>query len=307
MSAKASRRPQRRGPTVPRGVVVGVAVAVVAAAWAFSARDGSDRSSGTASPAAPDDSGVAHVHGLGINPSDGSLIVATHFGAFRIPAGGDEAARIGASFQDTMGFTVAGPGHFLGSGHPDPAGVQQGQPTRLGLIESTDAGVSWKSLSLGGEVDFHGLAFAHDQVYGWDSSTGRFMVSSDRRAWTTRSTLNLFAFAVDPDDADHLIGTSAAGLVESNDGGRAWESAEGPKLVVLSWDAAAGAWGADPTGATWHRAGSAWERAGLLPGQPQAFLATPDVLYAAALDGDVTGIYRSSDQGRTWQLRYRDK
>lgn len=303
MNAKPRQKTPPRRSTVLPLVIVGVAAAVAAIVWAVAARD-TDKNA--ASPSASDDPGVAHVHGLGINPADGSLVVATHFGAFRIPADSDKATRIGGSLQDTMGFTVAGANHFYGSGHPDTAGIQRGEPTRLGLIESDDGGETWAELSLGGEADFHGLAFAHDRIYGWDSGTGRFMVSSDRKQWATRSTLNLFGFAVDPEDAEHIIGGGPTGLVESADGGRAWDDAEGPNLLALSWDAAAGLWGADAAGVTWRRSGSNWQRAASLPGQPQAFLATADALYAAALDGEVTGIYRSTDQGSTWQLRYRD-
>lgn len=253
------------------------------------------------------DPGVSHVHGLGINPADGSLIVATHYGSFRLPAGGGGAERIGDSFQDTMGFTVAGPDHFLASGHPDVAGRQAGQPGQLGLIESEDAGATWTSLSLSGAADFHGLAFAHDQVYGWDSGTGRFMVSTDRTEWETRSTLDLFGFAVDPDDADRILGAGPGGLTESADGGRTWAHADGPQLLALSWDTDAGLWGTDGGGIVWHRSGADWERAGELPGAPQAFLATPDALYAAAHDdAGVTGIYRATDDGRTWDRIYRD-
>ena len=50
-------------------------------------------------------------HELG-EPADGSLIVATRYGSFRLPAGDGDAERIGDSYQDTMGFTVAGPDHF---------------------------------------------------------------------------------------------------------------------------------------------------------------------------------------------------
>ncbi len=256
---------------------------------------------------AADDLGLEHVHGLGVNPADGSLIVATHFGSFRIAADSDEAERIGVSLQDTMGFTVAGPDHFLGSGHPDLEASRQGQPGRLGLIESTDAGATWTALSLSGEVDFHGLAFAHDQVYGWDSGSGRFMVSADRTTWETRSTLDLFGFAVDPADPDHVVAATPDGLSESTDGGQAWAPSNGPPLLTLSWDADAGLWGADAAGAVWHQSSGAWEQAGQLAGQPQALLATTDVLYAAAHDAArVTGIYRSTDYGATWQLRYRD-
>lgn len=282
--------------------VAGVAVIAGVALFLVAAGDESEPRPGDVAG----DPGVSHVHGLGINPSDGSLIVATHYGSFRIPGDGDEAQRIGDSFQDTMGFTVAGPDHFLGSGHPDLAGSQAGQPGRLGLIESTDAGATWTNVSLGGEVDFHALAFAHDQVYGWDSGTGRFLVSADQHQWEARSTLDLFGFAVDPDDPDHVVAATPDGPVESSDGGRNWNPIDGPPLVTVAWDAEAGLWGVEPAGAVWHHA-TTWDEAGRLPGAPQALLATPDALYAAAHDADgVTGIYRSTDDGRTWQLRYRD-
>ena len=251
--------------------------------------------------------GVSHVHGLGLNPSDGSLIVATHYGSFRIAPDGDDAARIGDSYQDTMGFTVAGPDHFLGSGHPDVAGSRAGQPSQLGLIESTDAGATWTALSLSGEADFHGLALAHDQIYGWDASSGRFMVSVNRRDWETGATLDLFGFAVDPDDPDHIIGAGPDGLVESTNRGSTWTGTDGPQLVALSWDAEAGLWGADPGGSVWFRGTEAWEATGRSPGAPQAILATPDGLFIAVHDeSSITGIYRSIDDGRSWDLRYRD-
>ncbi|MEO6318367.1 MAG: F510_1955 family glycosylhydrolase [Acidimicrobiales bacterium] len=285
-------------------LVVVATIAVPVLVWAgvrLAGRDDSPRPGDLVAP------GVSHVHGLGINSADGSLVVATHYGSFRIPTDGDDAERIGDSFQDTMGFTVAGPDHFLGSGHPDVAGRQAGQPGQLGLIESDDAGDTWTSLSLSGEADFHGLAFAHDQVYGWDSGSGRFMVSRDRAEWETRSTLDLYGFAVDPDDAEHVLGVAPSGLTESADGGRTWAEADGPQLFTLSWDAEAGLWGTDPGGIVWHRSGADWEWAGSLAGGAQALLATPDALYAAAHDAaGVTGIYRSTDDGRTWELRYRD-
>jgi hypothetical protein len=305
--------PQRRARAAPRRRLRGDQLALLITAvitlpvilWAvvrITGRDDNPRPGDLAG-----DPGVSHVHGLGINPADGSLIVATHYGSFRIPPDGDDAVRIGDSFQDTMGFTVAGPDHFLGSGHPDLQGIQAGQPSRLGLIESNDGGETWTSLSLSGEVDFHGLAFAHDQVYGWDSGTGRFMVSTDREEWETRATLDLYGFAVDPDDADHILGASPDGLTESTDGGRTWNDAEGPQLLALSWDSQVGLWGADPGGIVWQRNDGEWNRVGPLPGEPQAFLATTEALYAAAHDDSgVTGIYRSTDGGRSWDLRYHD-
>ena len=64
-----------------------------------------------------DDPGLIHVHGLGINPADGMLYAATHTGLFTVRDGAGQ--RVADRLQDTMGFTVVGPDHFLGSGHPD--------------------------------------------------------------------------------------------------------------------------------------------------------------------------------------------
>ncbi len=299
---KPPARRQRMSAASTFAIVAGI-LAVSALVWVLSRSGNED----PGQVALAQDPGVAHVHGLGVNPSDGSLYVATHTGTFRIPEEG-QAERIGASYQDTMGFTVAGPDRFLGSGHPDVPGRQQGQPPLLGLIESTDAGETWEALSLSGDADFHGLAFAHERVYGWDATSGRFMVSNDLSTWDSRSTVDLFGFAVDPADPDHVVGASPEGLLDSTDGGRTWDPVESPGLVALSWDRGSGLWGVEPDGTVHRRqeASASWEEAGVLPGQPEALLARDGVLHAAALEDDVTGIYRSDD-GATWRLMYRDE
>ena len=298
------RRPGRAKGRGMNGVLWTVAAAAVVGAGVWFVTSDPDE---TGVPATTPEPGISHVHGLGLEPSDGSLIVATHFGSFRVPADGEGASRIGESYQDTMGFTVAGPERYLGSGHPDVAGRQAGQPTRLGLIESTDAGATWTILSLGDEVDFHALAAAEDRVYGWDASSSRFMVSEDRTEWERLATIDLFGFAVDPADVDHLVGTTPQGLVESTDGGRTWVAADGPALVAVSWAPGAGLWGAASDGAVWRTERGGWRSAGRLPGAPQAFLATDDALYVAVVDGDgVTTIVQSADEAATWDVRYRD-
>jgi len=244
---------------------------------------------------------ISHVHGLGLNPADGSLVVATHHGSFRvIPESGD-ASLIGDTRQDTMGFTVVGPDHFLGSGHPDLVGRRAGQPAQLGLIESTDAGATWAPIALSGEVDFHGLASVDGAVYGWDAVTGRFMVSVDRREWQTRSTVDLFGFAVDPDDAERIAAARPSGMSESVDGGRSWRNTDGPDAVTLSWPTGGDLWAAEPDGSVWRRDGSDWARVGQLPGEPQALLATATDIYGAVIEDDgATGLYASADGGRSW-------
>lgn len=250
--------------------------------------------------------GLAHVHGLGLNPADGDLYAATHFGLFRVPGDG-KAERVGDAVQDTMGFTVVGPDHFLASGHPSPKDERlrkPGRPPLLGLVESTDGGRSCESVSLLGEADFHSLVAAHGAVYGYDATGGRFMVSADGKQWETRSQLRIGDVAVAPDDAGHLVATTQHGLAESRDGGRSWETTDGPQLAFLSWAAGQGLWGVAPNGETYRRMDGRWEPRATLSGEPQALLVTGDEVYAAVSGGNGTAIYVSVDEGGSWRLRY---
>jgi hypothetical protein len=134
-----------------------------------------------------------------------------------------------------MGFTVIGPDHLIGGGHPDFGDTQLYDPSRrplLGLVESRDAGRSWEPASLLGEVDFHVLEAAHGKVYGFDATGGRFMVSRDRRRWQTRSTASLFDSAVSPRDDELILAATERGLLRSVDGaGTGGRLAGRPSLV----------------------------------------------------------------------------
>jgi hypothetical protein len=303
----AKTSPTKRQPSNRQGLkpwpiwaAVVLALVVLAVIVIVATRD---TASGGAE-AAPE---VSHVHGLGVNPADGALYAATHHGVFRIPEDGQ--AELVSTPRDTMGFTVVGEDHFLGSGHPAPQGdplFEQGGRPLLGLIESTDAGRTWKPLSLLGEVDFHALEAAHGDVYGFDATSGRFLVSADGEEWDVRTDgVMMSDFAVDPDDADHLIALTDEGLAESTDGGRTWQPTDGPNVVFLSWHADDGLWGVDSDGRVFTRGAGGWEERSALPGQPQALVATGDAIYAAAVADGRTGVY-VSDDGATWSLRYQD-
>jgi hypothetical protein len=289
-------RPPTRARTV-RWLVAGLLAALVAGC-----------SSGR--PAAPganilEDPGLVHVHGLGINPADGTLYAATHTGLFTVRDGA--ASRVADRYQDTMGFTVVGADHFLGSGHPDARDPQLYQPGRrplLGLIESRDAGRSWQPLSLLGEADFHALEVGHGRVYGYDATGGRFMVTSDRRHWQVRSRLELVSFAVSPTDAEVVVATTERGLVRSRDGGRRWQPIGGPAALLLDWKRPDALWAMTDDGQAWQSrdGGQTWSRRGAFSGQPEAFLADGERLYVAVSG---LGIVSSGDGGRSWQLRYR--
>ena len=283
-----------------------VTAAVLAAGLALTGcSTGADSPDAAVRAAVADDRGVAHVHGLGVDPADGVLYAATHFGLFALPEDG-QAQRIADRYQDTMGFTVVGPKTFLGSGHPD-AQKDPALPPRLGLIRSTDAAQTWQTVSLTGEVDFHALHAAHGNVYGWDSGTGRLMVSADDgRTWDTRSTLGLRDFAVSPADPATLLATTKQGLARSTDGGRTFTAVPGaPVLAVLAWQRPDALHGVDRGGQVHASAdgGQTWDRRGSLGGQPEALAAHDGQLDAAATG---RGVLASADDGRTWTVRYSD-
>lgn len=311
MSKRRSRYPARRsvpqksaskGWTLWVGIAVAVVAAVAVTVWAAT-RDGG---AGDNRASSEGDAGVVHIHGLGINPKDNTLYAATHTGLFRIPTDG-KVERVGGRYQDTMGFTIVGPDRFLGSGHPDLKEMREKKlPPLLGLIESTDAGRTWQTLSLRGEADFHGLRALHGRVYGYDSTSTTFMVSADGKTWDRRAKLAILDFAVSPDNADMVIATTPAGVQRSGDGGRTWQRINAPPLALVAWEKPGEIWGFAQGGAVYQSsdAGATWQQRGTVAGNPAAFLATGGVLYAAAHDGS---IYQSEDGGRSWSLRYREQ
>lgn len=242
---------------------------------------------------------IGHVHGLGVDPADRSLLIATHDGLFRAAEGEAKARRIGRSTQDTMGFTVVGPRRYLGSGHP---GLQEDGPPLLGLIESRDGGEDWTPVALSGQVDFHVLRAAGRRVYGVDANSGRLLVSRDRgRSWAAGSLpAPVVDLAVDPEDDRHLFASTEEGLQESANGGATWRE-RGPGTGLLAWPAPSALRLVERDGSVHtSRDGRSWGRTGSLGAAPVALAADGERLLAALESGAVRV---SEDEGRTWRPR----
>ncbi len=243
---------------------------------------------------------MSHVHGLGVDPADGQLYAGTHHGLFSVPED-RSARRIAGRVQDFMGFTVIGAGHYLASGHPGPG---QNGPASLGLIETTDGGRSWRTLSLAGEADFHALEAKHGRVYGY--SGGQLMVSPDGgENWEVRGQIPIADLAVSPSDAATILTTTQEGPARSTDSGRSFRLLTGaPQLLLVTWPAANTIVGVAPDGAVHvsDDGGSTWQQRGTAGGAPQALTATGSSdIYVATEQG----VFASDDGGRSFTPRYR--
>jgi hypothetical protein len=255
------------------------------------------------SPAPSYDIGFGHVHGVDLNPADGQVYAATHHGVFRIASEGPR--RIAGRYQDTMGFTIAGPDMFLASGHPD---LREPGPVHLGLIISTDRAQTWTPLGLQGEADFHALTASGPTIYGWDAIAGVVMRSDDGGLqWHRGAELEAVDLDIDPSGQMHVIATTEAGLLESHDGGVTFTPVPvQPPQPLLFFDHVAepnrpsrAGIGVDSSGRLWALAAGAWSEAGSLPGPPHAFtVANADQLLAATEEG----VWTSEDAGATWSL-----
>jgi len=239
----------------------------------------------------------SHVHGVGIDPGDGLLYLATHDGLFRYEPTGPK--RIGP-VNDLMGFTIAGPAHYYASGHP---GAGSNLPDPVGLIESRDAGRTWTQLSRQGLSDFHALAASSRAVLGYD---GTLRTSSDGATWTSLSApVQPFALTSSPDGAV-LLATSQDGPVRSSDAGQTWSAIPAaPLLLLVAWAGGTQdtAVGVTPEGQVLIStdAGLTWDERGRVEGTPQALSANTDGtdgLHVQVVTD--TTVMTSPDGGRTF-------
>lgn len=249
----------------------------------------------TSTPATAADLG--HVHDLALNEADGRVYAGTHDGLFVLLDGA--AYAVGEGRQDVMALTAAGTGTFLISGHPGP-----GEPgnANLGLLASTDGGLGWTELALGGQVDFHSLTAAGEDVYGFDATTGTVLRSDDGGAtWSGGAVLGLRDLDADPTAEGRLVATTDDGLIVSDDGGASFgpHDRQPPEPLLLVDHAGSALVGLGLDGTVWSLQGGTWHVAGSPGGAPEAFLALDADTLLAAVDAVVL---RSDDSGQTWDV-----
>ena len=130
----------------------------------------------------------------------------------------------------------------------------------IGVLKSIDGGLTWKDVSLVGEVDFHFLEGAGSDLYGADSQSGNLMYSKDSgKTWSSLGTNSFTDIAVSPVASGVAIAIRNSELLLTKN---AFKSNTAMKNILKF------------TQIEWRKSG----------------------LYA--LSG--TSLYKSSDSGRTW-------
>jgi photosystem II stability/assembly factor-like uncharacterized protein len=244
---------------------------------------------------------VGHVHAVATNDgSDTGTYVATHTGLYLVGEGG--LVRVGETRSDLMSFTVIGPDTFLASGHPAPG---ETGPSNLGLIRSTDAGLTWAEVSLGGESDFHALTAVDERIYGLDATTSTLRWSTDAGvSWQEGAQITAVDLDADPAAPDRVLATTPEGLMLSTDGGATFaRTHEPPEPLILidhvTTTAGSVLLGLDAAGVLWRELPQGWRSIGPGIGPPVAFWALDDQTLTASAD---RAVHRSTDGGVTWSV-----
>lgn len=252
-----------------------------------------------------------HVHALTVDASTGVLVAATHEGIYDVSVASDGAAtftgpRAGLDF-DPMGFVVAGDTTYA-SGHPGPTTPDSFGTPNLGLITSTDNGMTWSNISLTGQTDFHALAVGPPSgaggevhIYGIDTSKAAIQRSSDGGvSWTDGAELVARDILADPSAPGKIYATTEAGVVVSEDDAATFRvDSAAPALYLIGIDAPKQQLvGVDTSGNLWRRIDRTWVRGGAVTGVVRAFTSHDGRIYVA----DDRGIAFTDDDGATWTV-----
>jgi photosystem II stability/assembly factor-like uncharacterized protein len=265
---------------------------------------------------------VHHIHGLAFDRMNRDVIlVATHTGLVRLKPNATPEW-IGDHRFDLMGFT-AHPKQatvFFASGHPDLVTYRREQVGNLGLLVSEDGGLTWRSIALRGQADFHALAYSGangGELYGWSVAGQRGLYrirvqtgAADRLR--AEGLADVLALSASPDGASRLRAGTNTGMSMSEDGGQSWRP-----VAALPAGLAVSAVAHDATDARTvyayvhgpgrglmrsRDAGATWVAVGFVTGADKpviALAAGPGERVAVATTA--ADVLRSTDGGRNWQ------
>jgi len=228
-------------PSRTKFVAIGVGIAIAAAVGIGLVSMGNN----TPQPSGSDNSRIVswiHVHGVGIDPSDSSILyIATH-GDFYQSVDGGVPVKVDKQRTDYMAFnapqTEGVP--LYSSGHPSTGG-------NTGLIKSTDGGQTWQLVStvLDPAVDFHAMAVSASDpntIIGFDSGgRGLYKTTDAGSTWEKFDYPGNYvtALAIAPNDSKVIFAGTPDGVFQSNDGAASWTQLnqyKGIGVMALAFD-----------------------------------------------------------------------
>ena len=257
-----------------------------------------------------------HVHGLGVDPSDSSILyIATH-GDFYKSVDGGVPVKVDKQRADYMAFNApqAAGTPLYSSGHPSTGG-------NTGLIKSTDGGQTWDVVStvLDPPVDFHAMSVSasdRNVVIGFDSGgRGLFKTADAGSTWEKFDYPGdyVIALAIAPDDPAVIFAGTPGGLFQSDDGAASWTQLNqyrGIGIMALAFDAEGDLYASTEEFGLARSSdlGETWQS---ISRPPDGLTATSmaadsqnDVLYVAghAAPQGYQEVFRGSLDGSGWQL-----
>ena len=258
--------------------------------------------------AAPGSGANAFIGSIAVDPKDGTVMLGTGLGLFRVAKGAGEAKHVVGELRGPDGsgpvssnlvVRYARPGELLASGHPQG---EASLPEDLGLIRSRDAGGTWEPVVDLGQADFHILQAAGDRLVVVGAEETDIRVSADGGSTFEMRTPPAMPLdvAFDAKDPARMVVATEQGIFSSSNEGRAWRPRDAIPAAQLAWAAPDALYRADPGGLIKVSAdgGATWKDRGTVGLSPNelAVDAGGD-LYASVPGGEVK---RSTDGGATW-------
>lgn len=182
-----------------------------------------------------------HVHGLGLDPVDHSVLYIASHGDFYQSISGAPPIKVDKVRADYMVFNAP-----LVSGYPLYASGHPSTGGNTGLIKSNDGGVTWEHVSnvIEPPVDFHAMTGSKqnpETIIGFDSGARGLFKSVDAgKTWETLDYPEyVSALAISPDDSELIFAGTGNGIYKSDNGGKTWihlDTYRGLSVFALAFD-----------------------------------------------------------------------
>lgn len=235
---------------------------------------------------------VPHIHHLKVVVN--KVLVLTHEGLYEL-VGKNDMKLVGKEKIDVMGFVSLG-NVLVASGHP---AVGSKMPNPIGVIKSLDGGLTWKSVSLSGEVDFHYLEGSGSDLYGADSQTGKLMYSADTGlTWKALGANTFTDIAVLPKKSGIAIAIKDSELILTENAFRSTTKIKSSlTMTQIEWRKS-GLYGL--SGSSLYKStnsGKTWTKQSTFKGAP-GLLSASDELMLVTVGSD---IYTSKNEGKSFR------